>query len=92
MYVGTPVEQAAEVRVLNTQIGLYRWSIMNAFTTHRQERKKMADKIYAVLNRRQDIPFRQRLNYTLMHHMPILYKLTYSLYDRIRVPNWDVKV
>lgn len=90
VYKDTPAEQAAEERVLNTRTSLYRWYVMNALTTSQKERKELAMKIGAILKQRTDISSRQRLNYALMRYMPVPYKLAYSLYDRIRVPNWDV--
>lgn len=90
IYLNTPTRQATEGRVLNTQIGLYRWYVMNECMTSRQTRKVLAEKIDSVLKKRKDISFRQRLNYALMRNVPAFYKLAYSLYDRIRIPNWDV--
>lgn len=90
VYLGTPVEQVAEERVINTNIGLYRWYVMNALTTGHQERKNLAKKIDSILRKREDISSRQRINYGLMRYIPILYRLLYSVYDVIRIPNWDV--
>lgn len=90
IYQNTPARQAAEERVFNTRIGLYRWYVMNALTTSREERRKLAEKIDAVLKKRKDISFRQRLNYALMRYVPVLYKLAYEVYDKVRTPNWDV--
>lgn len=91
VYKDTPAEQAAEERLLNTQIGLYRWYVMNSLADSRQNRKELAKKIAPILINRKDIPSRQRTNYALMRHVPILYKAAYSIYDKIRVPNWDVE-
>lgn len=91
VYKDTPAERAAEERVLNTQIGLYRWYVMNTLDSSREERRNLAEKIDAVLKKRKDNSSRQRLNFALMRYVPVLYKLAYSLYDRIRVPNWDVE-
>ena len=90
LYQATSAEQAAEERVLSIRIGLYRWYVMNELTTSRQDRTELATKINTILKQRKDIPSRQCLNYMLMRNVPVLYKLAYSLYDRIRVPNWDV--
>lgn len=90
IYQGTPAKPAAEERALNTRIGLYRWYVMHALTTSRKERRELATIIDTILKQRKDISSRQRLNYMLMRNVPSLYKLAYSLYDRIRVPNWDV--
>ena len=90
IYQNTPARQAAEERVLNTRIGLYRWYVMNALTTSREERRKLATKIDLILKHRKDISSRQHVNYALMRNVPVFYKFAYSLYDRIRIPNWDV--
>lgn len=89
-YQGTPAESAAEERVLNTKIELYRWYVMNALKTSQQERRRMATGISFILKKRKDISSRQRVNYALMRGVPGFYKLAYLLYDRVRVPNWDV--
>lgn len=88
-YQGTPAEAAAEERVLNTQIELYRWYVMNALKSSQQERRRLATGISFILKKRKDISSRQRVNYALMRRVPGLYKLAYFLYDRVRVPNWD---
>ena len=91
MYPAHEERSKAEERVLNTQIGLYRWYVMNTLDSSREERRNLAEKIDAVLKKRKDNSSRQRLNFALMRYVPVLYKLAYSLYDRIRVPNWDVE-
>ena len=92
LYKDTPAEHAAAERVLNTQIGLYRWYVMNAPADSRRERKNLAKKIDQLLRIRDGISPRLRLNYAFMRYAPALYKTTYSIYDRIRVPNWDVNI
>lgn len=90
IYKETPVEQAAEERVLHTQIGLYRWYVMNELITSKEERRELAGKIDAILKHRKDIFSRQYVNFVLLRYFPILYKFAYSVYDRVRIPNWDV--
>ncbi len=91
VYKDTPAEQAAEERLLNMQISLYRWYVMNSLADSRQNRKDLAKKIELILKNRPDIPSRQRINYALMRYAPVLYKIAYTLYDKVRVPNWDVE-
>lgn len=91
IYMGTPAEQAAQARVLNTRIGLYRWYVMGNAADHRRERKELAKQIDPIMKRRKDISARSRLNYAWMRNVPNVYKIVYSIYDRIRVPNWDVE-
>lgn len=90
VYKDTPAEQAAEERVLNTRIGLYRWYVMNALSSSIQERIDLAKKIKLILKNRMDISSRQRTNYALMRYVPSIYKMAYAIYDKVRVPNWDV--
>ena len=90
VYRATPAEQAAEERLLNTQIGLYRWYVMNSLADSCRNRKDLARKIAPILKNRKDISSRQRTNYALMRHVPFLYKMAYTVYDKVRVPNWDV--
>lgn len=87
----TPAEAAAEERLINIQIGLYRWYVMNSAAENKQAMRLLADKIDGVIKKRKDISVRQRMNYKLMRCFPLLYKHAYTIYDRIRVPDWDVK-
>lgn len=90
VYKGTPTEQTAEERVLSTRIGLYRWYVMNPIADSRRNRKELAKRIELILKNRKDISSRQRINYALMRYAPVLYKLAYEVYDKVRTPNWDV--
>ena len=85
---GTPVQKEAESRVLFSQIGLYRWYVMHDLKGSREIRRVLAEKIG-----RADAPIsgKQRLNYRLMRYVPQFYRYAYKVYDRIRVPDWDVK-
>lgn len=91
VYRSTPAEYAAQWRLLNTRIGLYRWYVMGNLADSRQKRSALAEKIDPMIRRRNDISLRNRINYALMRYVPAAYKVIYTIYDRIRVPNWDVK-
>jgi len=91
IYADTPAESAALERVLSTQLGLYRWYVMNDMANSKSERLDLSHKIDSVLRRRSAISSRQCLNYSLMRYAPSIYRLAYKIYDRIRVPDWDVK-
>lgn len=90
MYIGTSVEQSAEERVLNTQIGLYRWFVMHDLKNSKAIRRNLAEKIDTTM---ADTPVSsmQKLNYRMLKYIPRFYKRAYRVYDRIRVPDWDVK-
>ena len=91
VFQGSPVEHAAENRVLNTRLGLYRWYVMHSLTNSCQERKVLAERIDQSLKGRKGISLRQCVNYTLMRYVPVLYKVIYAIYDGVRKPDWDVK-
>lgn len=90
MFRCTPAAAAAEERLINARIGLFRWYIMHSTKESNLSRKQLAGYIDDSLKKRKDISSRQRLNYKLMRHMPHLYRLLYSVYDKVRIPNWDV--
>lgn len=89
VYRGTPVERAAEERVLFSRIGLYRWYVMHDVTGSRKARRELAEKIEAAMAS-ISISGKQRMNYWMLKYTPRFYKMAYAVYDRIRVPNWDV--
>lgn len=91
VYRNTPVTQAAEERLLNCRIGLYRWYVMNGSFENRQARSALAHGIDGMIKDGTAISPRQKVNYRLMRYYPWLYRHAYKIYDRIRVPNWDVK-
>ena len=91
IYRGTSAETAAEERVLTARINLYRWYVLHALANSRSERNALDKTIADIWKKRKNRFLKQRLNYMLLRHVPGLYKLAYTVYDRIRVPNWDVK-
>lgn len=90
LFTGTAAEAAAEERLLYSQIGLYRWYVMHGSQDMVEKRKQLADDIDRLLQKRTDLTKRQRMNYVLMRYFPVLYRYAYRIYDKIRVPNWDV--
>ena len=91
LYQSTPAEQAAEERVLNTQIGLYRWYVMNDLCASWKKRKSLSAGITLIFGKRKDISARKRMNFVLLRYFPVLYKHAYSIYDKVRIPDWDVR-
>ena len=91
IYKNTPAEAAAEERFITLQIGLYRWYIMHSAENSKESMRVLSAHIDDAINMRKCISSRQYINYKLMRHFPRLYKLAYKIYDKIRVPDWDVK-
>lgn len=90
LFTGTPAEQAAKERLLFSRIGLYRWHVMHVLKNSRETRRLLAEKIDAAMAE-VSISGKQKLNYWMLKYMPLFYKMAYAVYDRIRVPDWDVK-
>ncbi len=91
VYKGTPVQKEAEERLLFSRIGLYRWYVMHSLKDSKEIRRSLAGKIDAAI---EVLPVsgKQKLNYRLLRYAPFFYKYAYKIYDKIRVPNWDVGV
>lgn len=90
VYRNTPVEPAAAERLYLTLVQAYRWSVLSDAGFDREMRKQFAAKIASVAPLRRGGSARNTCNYLFMRFLPSVYKLVYTLYDRIRTPNWDV--
>lgn len=90
MYTGTPAQAAAGERLLFSWIGLYRWYVMHSMKDSKEKRRDLAGKIDAAMTE-LSVSGKQKLNYWMLKYAPCFYKLVYAIYDRIRVPNWDVE-
>ena len=86
----TELERICVGRVADSLIHLYRVCLMADIRGTKAERSRIHDRICAVLPQSGGIPFRSMINYRLMHFAPRLYRIAYSVYDRIRKPNWDL--
>lgn len=91
VYKNTPAEAAAQERLIALQIGLYRWYVMNPMADTKESMRELSTHINDAINKKKHISLRQHINYKLMRYLPKLYKYAYTIYDGIRVPNWDVK-
>lgn len=89
VYKGTPAQKAAEERLLFSRIGLYRWYVMYSLKDSKAIRRSLAEKIDAAI-KAVPVSGKQKLNYRMLKYVPRFYKTAYAVYDRIRVPNWDV--
>lgn len=91
LYADTPVQPAAGERLLNSQISLYRWYVMNPAEGSKQENTQLSGMIDRMIKDTGIISFRQRINYQIMRYFPGFYRYAYTVYDKVRVPDWDVK-
>jgi len=90
LYTGTPSQRAAEERLLFSRIGLYRWYVMHSLKDSKKIRCSLAEKIDTAMEA-FPVSGKQKLNYWMLKYVPRFYKAAYTIYDQIRVPNWDVE-
>lgn len=91
IFINTPAEAAAEKRCVHSKISLYRWYVMHSMKDNREAMRQLANSLDAAMRQRTGISPRQRMNYRLMRYFPKLYKYAYRIYDKIRIPDWDVQ-
>lgn len=80
--------EGAAVRKLGcTLCGLYRAYLLDGMGKHGRELQELKEQIAQY---QEKLPDRMRKNYFLMRRFPYAYRIAYPIYDRIRVPNWDI--
>lgn len=84
------LEGILQRRVLGALFSCYKASAYEA-KPDRVYQKQLAHEIGRMRSRGQRFSGRTELEYRLLRHTPGLYKFAYGIYDRIRVPNYDVK-
>ena len=76
-------------RVLGSLFSCYKASCYEA-KPDRAWQKQLREEIEQLCGQGQHFSRRTELEYLLLRHVPGLYKFAYGIYDRIRVPNYDV--
>ena len=90
LYKGTSVEAYAAKRLYLTLVRLYRWYVFSKARDSHLIRKDLNSRIEEVLTKGCEITAFEKLNYIFIKYFPSLYKFVYKIYDKIRVPDWDV--
>ena len=83
------MEPILRSRVLGALFSCYKASCYEA-KPDRAWQKQITDEIKVMHSRGQCFSRRTGLEYRLLRCVPGLYKIAYGIYDRIRVPNYDV--
>ena len=83
------LEPILQKRVLGALFSCYKASCYEA-KPDRAWQKQITDEIKVMHSRGQCFSRRTGLEYRLLRCVPGLYKIAYGIYDRIRVPNYDV--
>ena len=77
-------------RLKGTLIQLYRVYLMMNIRETRTERENLHKQICAITPLCRNLSRRKEYNYRFMRCAPVLYRIVYTAYDRIRKPNWDL--
>lgn len=83
------LEDILRRRVLGALFSCYKASCYEV-KPDRAWQKQIADEINRMYSQGHSFSKRTELEYWLLRRMPGLYKFAYGIYDRIRVPNYDV--
>ncbi len=87
----TEMTQLAANKYYYDLVCSFRASVFRKGKNGNEERAKIQKKIKALENSGQALSRRNMLDYRFMKICPKLYRGLYSIYDKIRKPNWDVK-
>lgn len=87
---GSELETVCARRAAGAQIQMYRSFLMSDIRGTKAERAKLRDRISEILPLCGAMSSRSMLNYRFMRFLPVLYRLVYAGYDRVRKPNWDL--
>lgn len=85
----TNLEQIAINRYIESLIGLYR-SYFNKKREYHSNIKKIKEQIYKYYKNKLIKVKKQKISVILIFYCPFIYKFIYEIYDKIRIPNWDV--
>ncbi|MBQ8830080.1 MAG: glycosyltransferase [Oscillospiraceae bacterium] len=78
-----------ERRVLSALLSCYKATIYMQ-DVDKKEQQKLALEIKSMRERGTDVSFKSKFVYAMMRYCPRVYKFAYKIYDRVRVPNYDV--
>lgn len=84
------VESAAAQKMYYSLLDLYRAYLLDAVRKNREVCRVLHQRVLAITPLCGNTGRFERMNYGFMRHFPVLYKLVYKLYDRVRKPNWDL--
>lgn len=86
---GPELEDILQRRILVALFSCFKTSAYEA-KPDRTYQARLAEQICEMHSRGYRFSKRTELEYRLLRHLPGVYKFAYGIYDRIRVPNYDV--
>lgn len=83
-------EVTARTRYIRELMNYYRVLIYGGIKETSDERKKIKNTLTHLLMEENEIKKKYISNYRMMTMCPSIYVIFYSIYDKIRKPNWDI--
>ena len=84
------LKEKAANRYISSLFRKYRFCLSNPDC--KKEIKSIKKEIKEIYQKNRNINKKMKLSCILIRYFPLCYRIIYSLYDRIRKPNWDVEV
>ena len=91
LFRNTEVKEAAANKYYYDLVCSYRNGIFEKKSNSDKDQQHIRNGIANVESTGIPIAQRNRMDFRLMYFFPTLYRSCYSIYNRIRKPNWDVK-
>ena len=91
LFHNSPVKESATNKYYYAIICLYREKILEKKSLSDEETRHYKELLKELESSGISISRRNRMDAKLMRNMPRLYRAAYSVYNKIRKPNWDVK-
>lgn len=86
----TPLERVCAGKLQGALTDLYRTYLLTDIRGTKAVREDIHNRICAAAPLYKNRSSRSKLNYRFMRYLPELYRITYTVYDHIRKPNWDL--
>lgn len=84
------VPKLVDERLLRCLLGYYRNLLLSGYRNSATERSQISQEIRKLEGRGTNISGKKLFEYWLMRKVPYAYVAMYSIYDKIRKPNWDI--
>lgn len=87
---GEPYETAARSKYIMALMSLYRALLYEDISGTANERRELQKLLDQLLTEENDVRNKYVNNYNVMRRIPYIYLILYSIYNKLRKPNWDV--
>ena len=87
---GEPYEIAVRTRYIRELMNQYRVLIYSGISETVEDRKRIENSVQELLSEKNEVKKKYINNYRAMTICPSIYIKFYSIYDKIREPNWDI--